>query len=177
MNRRQLIKTALIGGAALGAGGVLAAWIRTGNDAQRLTVDAVLLTLDRLAKTELTSSGAWNPHQILSHCAQTVEYSMSGYPEQKSVWFQDTVGALAFSTFSARGRMTHDLNEPIPGAPLLESQPRFQDGLTRLHTALTSFRDFQGALAPHFAYGKLNKREYEIAHAMHFWNHLDEIKV
>lgn len=31
------------------------------------------------------------------------------------------------------------------------------------------------SLAPHFAYGPLTKQQYEMAHVMHFNNHLKEI--
>ncbi|MFT6701096.1 MAG: hypothetical protein ACJAUM_000956, partial [Pseudomonadales bacterium] len=30
---------------------------------------------------------------------------------------------------------------------------------------------------PHFAYGELTKSQYELAHAMHFVNHLKELVV
>lgn len=77
--------------------------------------------LDRLAKAaDLRPGSDWNWPQTLVHCAQSIEYSLTGFPQMKSAVFQRTIGAAAFSVFSWRGRMTHDLAEPIPGAPELD---------------------------------------------------------
>ena len=45
--------------------------------------------------------------------------SLDGFPQPKSAAFQRTVGAAAFTVFQWRGKMTHGLDEPIPGAPAL----------------------------------------------------------
>ncbi len=97
---------------------------------------------------------------------------MSGYPQGKSKFFQRTAGAAAFEAFSWRGRMTHDLAEPIPGAPVLETELAPARALERLHAAVLAFRQWTEVLQPHFAYGELSKKEYELAHAMHLANHL-----
>ena len=47
--------------------------------------------------------------------------------------------------------------------------------LNRLKKSLIDFDSYQGKLAPHFAYGELTKDEYEAAHVMHLYNHLQEI--
>ena len=60
--------------------------------------------------------GEWEPAQIFTHCAQSVEYSISEFPVHKSNIFKISVGKLAFSS---KGRMTHGLSEPIPSAPKL----------------------------------------------------------
>ena len=41
-----------------------------------------------------------------------------------------------------------------------------------LHEAIEAFHRHTGELQPHFAYGRLSKAEYELAHAMHLANHL-----
>jgi hypothetical protein len=73
--------------------------------------------------------------------------------------------------------MTHVLNEPIPGAPLLNTNVDVITALNRLKKSLIDFDNYQGSLAPHFAYGKLTKDQYEAAHVMHLYNHLQEIKI
>lgn len=162
---------------ATAAAGML--WIRAGNGGVPLTVGAALQKIDALAdavaKGRFASSGTWNPHQIFTHCAQSIEYSMSGYPAAKPKLFQDTVGAAAFSVFAAKGKMTHGLAEQIDGAPVLEAKPDAGSALVRLQQAFRAFRDHSGQFAPHFAYGPLSKQQYEMAHVMHFYNHLDEI--
>ena len=67
----------------------------------------------------IKSEGAWDLHQVFTHCAQSVEFSMSQFPEHKSSLFKNTVGKLAFSIFASYGKMSHGLNEAIPSAPIL----------------------------------------------------------
>ncbi len=142
---------------------------------RRLTfksLDEALRELDRLTQAEaLQPATAWNWTQTVNHCAQSVEYSMIGFPQAKAQAFQRTVGAAAFKVFSWRGRMTHDLGEPIPGAPLLEASNDAAAAAGRLKQAALAFTQWTEPLRPHFAYGELSKAEYEQAHAMHLANH------
>ncbi|WP_409523539.1 DUF1569 domain-containing protein [Nitrincola sp. MINF-07-Sa-05] len=102
---------------------------------------------------------------------QAIEYSMTGYPLTKPQVFQSTVGATAFTVLSWYGRMTHDLDEPIPGAPLLGAANDVTAAVNRLKQAVQAFAHWMELLRPHFAYGELSKSEYELAHAMHLANH------
>lgn len=134
--------------------------------------------LNRLAAAKGLSSGAvWNWDQTLEHCAQSIEFSMHGFPEAKSKLFQSTVGSAAFEVFAWRGRMTHDLAEPIPGAALLAAGAEGGVALERLQKAITNFRQWTKPLQPHFAYGDLDKAQYELAHAMHLANHFSQFIV
>ncbi len=120
----------------------------------------------------LRSATQWNWAQTLVHAAQSIEYSMTGYPQPKSVVFQHTVGAAAFAVFDWRGRMSHSLVEPIPGAPALNPTADASQALERLEIAVVRFQAWTGALQPHFAYGALSKPAFERAHAMHLADHL-----
>jgi len=171
--RRALL---IAGGVAAGTGAAGLLWVRAGNGGAVLTVDAALQKIDTMTKRTMASTGKWNPYQVFTHCAQSIEFSMTGYPSPKPKLFQDTAGAAAFALFSAKGRMKHALAEQIDGAPMPEAKPGTREALARLRQAFERFRAFDGALAPHFAYGPLDKRQYEQAHVMHFYNHLDEIK-
>jgi hypothetical protein len=117
------------------------------------------------------ASGAWNLPQVLNHAAQSVEYSLKGFPEPKSALFQHTVGSAAFAVFDSRGAMSHGLDEPIPGAPALAATDALEPAVARLLKALQDFEAHTGALAPHFAYGALDKAQYTRAHLMHLANH------
>jgi len=120
----------------------------------------------------LEQSGQWPIGKVLSHCAQSIEYSLDGFPESKSVIFQNTIGSLAFGIFSIRGKMNHGLTEPIPGASELLDEPSL--GMKRLIVALEKFEKVNSdILKPHFAYGKLDKADYAMAHKMHIQNHLE----
>ncbi len=141
------------------------------------SLDEALRELDLLTQAEaLKPATAWNWAQTLVHCAQSIEYSMTGFPHAKSQIFQRTVGAAAFNVFSWRGRMTHDLAEPIPGAPLLEGSTDTAAAEARLRRAVQNFQQRAEPLRPHFAYGELSKSEYEQAHAMHLANHFSAFR-
>lgn len=134
--------------------------------------------IDRLGKAAaLRSTTQWSWPQTLTHCAQSIEFSLTGFPVPKSALFQNTAGALGFQVFSWRGRMSHDLAEPIPGAPALDTSNDAALAMARLQQAMADFLKRTTPLQPHFAYGDLNKPAYERAHAMHLANHLSAFDV
>lgn len=132
--------------------------------------------LDRLERTPaVRTTGAWPLSAVLDHLAQSIEMSMDGYPAPRSALFQRTAGTTAFAFFKLRGRMSHPLAEPIPGAPALSAGADFKPAAQRLRRAVARFDAHAGALQPHFAYGPLAKGDYALAHAFHIANHQDEI--
>ena len=132
--------------------------------------------LDQLsAARDARATGAWPLPAVLEHLAQSIEMGMDGYPQPRSALFQRTAGAAAFAFFDWRGRMAHGLDEPIPGAPALNLQAALAPAVARLHAAIGRFERHTGALAPHFAYGRLDKAQYSRAHSLHIANHQDEI--
>jgi hypothetical protein len=167
MNRRQF----LIAGAAVAAtavGGIATARaLRPGADLPALAAE-----LETLRGRALATSAGWSPFKVFSHLAQSIELSLAGYPQMKSAFFRHTAGAAAFSVFAASGAMRHPLTEAIPGAPALAEEGDTDAALERLLAALQAFGAHEGALAPHFAYGALDKADYARAHAMHIRDHL-----
>ena len=165
--------------AAAGAGYLLH---QPGNDRQLVfgTLADAMREVDRLAGASASASvsalspaTAWNWSQTLEHCAQSIEFSLQGFPAPKSALFQNTLGSAAFGVFALRGRMSHNLAEPIPGAPVLDAATAdAMVALVRLRKAVQDFAAHVGLLHPHFAYGALSKAQYEQAHAMHLANHL-----
>lgn len=142
------------------------------------SIPQVLQWLDTLAQAqEVRSTGTWPLVAVMEHMAQSVEMSLEGFPQPKSALFQSTVGAAAFAVFQWRGRMSHGLAEPIPGAPALSLQGDWKPAAQRLRTALLRFDAHTGALQPHFAYGALSKSEFAQAHVLHIANHQEEILV
>ncbi len=120
--------------------------------------------------------GTWTLAQMLNHAAQSIDYSIDGFPEMKSALFRKAVGGVAFAVFQARGKMGHTLDEPLPGAPALDAQAPLEPAIARALAALRRFEVHTGALAPHFAYGELDKAQYTRAHLMHLANHWTEIE-
>ena len=171
MNRRPL----LIAGTIVAAGA--AGWFALPSGARPLTIASATDELTKLKGAKIKHSGGWTPAQVFEHMAQSVEYSMTGFPESKSPLFQSTVGAAAFAVFQSKGAMKHSLTEPIPGAPTLAGNGDQDAALNRLLKSLADFDAFTGALKPHFAYGALDKPTFAAAHAMHVFNHLTEFSV
>ncbi|MFN3861697.1 MAG: DUF1569 domain-containing protein [Roseateles sp.] len=166
MNRRKLLRSSMVLLAApplAGCSGRLKTF-STWRDGQQAV-------LELLFRERVVQGNPWNISQVLQHLAQSIEYSMQGYPLLKSRWFRATLGSLAFDAFNAQGQMSHDLAEPIPGAPALDAAQALKTSAQRLLDAMDAFAQFSGTLRPHFAYGELTKPQYERAHLMHLADH------
>ncbi len=172
--RKLLLGAASVGLVALGGGAV---WLNTPGNGQPLTTAAAIERLNGMLGRSISSSGKWTPFQIFNHIAQSIEFSMSGYPQLKSAAFQSVLGQPVFHVFSKRRAMSHSLSEPIPGAAAIAENGIVDDALGRVVLALRAFDAHTGPLRPHFAYGALSKNEFEVAHAMHLYNHLNEVFV
>jgi Protein of unknown function (DUF1569) len=142
------------------------------------SLDDALRWLDKIEKAaSAKTTGAWPMVAVLEHLSQSIEMSLNGFPESKSALFQNTVGAAAFGVFKWRGRMSHTLSDPIPGAQPLSLQGDWKLAAARLRTAVQGFQAHTGALKPHFAYGNLSKTDFALAHSFHIANHQDEIVI
>jgi Protein of unknown function (DUF1569) len=165
MKRRGL----LIAAAAAPLAGCSAAEVKTFP-----TLAAAMSAIEGLGRGYKTT-GVWSLPQTLNHLAQSIDCSIDGFPELRSALFRTAVGGAAFAVFQARGRMSHSLVEPIPGAPPLDAAAPLDAAIARALAALRRFEAHGGALAPHFAYGTLDKAQYTRAHLMHLANHWDEV--
>ena len=170
MNRRSAIKYLGLGGSAIILGGGL--WLTRSTDNSDLNIASTLERLRTLNPEAIEKEGAWEIARTFEHLAQSIEFSMKGFPEMKSTVFRSTIGQLAFAAFNSAGKMTHGLDEVIPGEVVRQSTPN--KAIQRLILSLEDFDSFDGVLKPHFAYGSLNKSQYEIAHVMHINNHFEE---
>ncbi len=140
------------------------------------SLDEALRWLDHLQqKPGARSTGAWPLSAVLDHLAQSIEMSVDGFPQPKPAIFQNTAGSAAFAFFKWRGRMSHGLDEPIPGAPGLKAGADWNPAALRLRQAIARFSAHQGPLKPNFAYGSLSKTDFALAHSFHIANHQDEI--
>lgn len=120
--------------------------------------------------------GNWSPGKVLAHCAQSIEFSIQGYPEMKSSIFRGSIGKVAFSVFAFKNKMNHGLEEPIPGADEIDNATEVKVGAKRLLQAIERFsKTAESSLRPHFAYGELTKEEYDLAHTLHIKNHMERL--
>ena len=140
------------------------------------SVERMLTLLDSLKSRPLVAKSGWSSYKVFVHLAQSIQYSMTGYPELKSEVFQHTAGSAAFYAFSVAGAMRHNLTEPIPGAPAIADDGNVNEAIDQVIAALRQFQAYRGQLQPHFAYGLLSKTEFAQAHVMHIENHLLEMQ-
>jgi hypothetical protein len=172
MQRRTFLlgSTAMVAVAALG--------VSAGKALHSYDLAALLQQLTTFRGKDLQHSGVWSASEVFQHCAQSIAGSLDGYPAHKSPLFQHSVGKLALSTFQAAGAMHHPLSDPIPGMAALAPQLPLSQSLELLITQLQRFLQSSDAeLQPHFAYGKLNKADYQAAHWLHISQHLSELTV
>ena len=172
---RRVALTGLLGLAAglPALGGCTAVPVQTFAD-----LAAARRAIDALSAPGVRKAGGFTLAQMLHHAAQSVEFSIDGFPQAYSTLFRHTAGSAAWAWFDTRGAMQHDLSEPIPGAPPLAefaAAEALPAAAQRLHGALARFEAHRGALAPHFAYGSLDKPQYLRAHLMHLANHWTEV--
>ncbi|XDD53932.1 DUF1569 domain-containing protein [Leptospira sp. WS4.C2] len=143
-------------------------------EADDLSELRVLLVQLQSDPGEFKLSGNWSPGKVFAHCAQSIEYSLKGYPEMKSSLFRGSVGKVAFSIFAFKNKMNHGLEEPIPGAEDITNATELKVGIKRLIQAIDDFsKAKESSLRPHFAYGELTKEEYDVAHSLHIKNHME----
>jgi hypothetical protein len=174
LNRRKFILGSIASGGFIGCG---VAWFGIEQNEEPLDIDFALSKLNKLMLHNPIATGEWNLYQIFTHCAQSVEYSMLGYPKHNSDVFKSTAGTAAFSLFNLKRKMTHALDEAIPGSPQFSDEDNIAYAFERFKKSMIDFKNYDGVLAAHFAYGQLSKLEYEAAHVMHFNNHLQEIEL
>jgi RimJ/RimL family protein N-acetyltransferase len=136
------------------------------------TLAEALLAVDEVATSAARTAGAWPVAHALNHCAQSIEYSIAGFPALKPAWVRATVGRLVLRRFLARGYMGHDTEAPIAGAPPLDSPSDVASATERLREAVQAFERFEGSPAVHFVYGPVTKDEYRRLHLMHLSDHL-----
>lgn len=142
------------------------------------TLDEAMVELKKLqTAANVTVTGPWSLSHVFNHLAQSIEYSMTGFPENKPAIIRNTIGKIVLFKFLSQGYMNHNLTDPIPGAPALEDAEDIGSALARLKKSILDFQNFQGQTAPHFVYGPVSKQDYDRLHAYHIANHLCAVEL
>lgn len=87
MNRRSGLKILAAGGVVAVVGGSHR-WLSIERDHTELSLDLIIERLDALALDRIETSGEWEVARTFNHLAQSVEFSMTGYPVLKSKIFE-----------------------------------------------------------------------------------------
>ncbi len=123
----------------------------------------------------IDTAGQWGLPVMLDHCAESLEFSLTGYPEMKPEWFRMTVGPIAKHVFLMQGKMSHNTLDPIPGDEGMPHSSNEKEAFERLFRAISTFKTWNREVAEHFAYGKLDRAEAEKLQAFHIADHLSKI--
>jgi len=172
VKRRTLLKTAVAVPLVLAGG---AAGVSAVARSKEYDLSGLLQELQALNGQRLRSGTAWSVSEVFQHCAQSIRGSMDGYPQHYSSLFKHTAGSAALAVFRAAGSMRHNLTEGLPGMVAADPALEQEVALQRLLVALQDFMAYSAELAPHFAYGELDKTAYSAAHELHIRNHLQQI--
>jgi hypothetical protein len=141
------------------------------------SLDDVFMALHALdGAARLEADGPWSPSQILEHCAQSIEYSLDGFPVLKPRLVRATIGRLVLRRFLGRGSMSHNRVAPIPGAPPPRAGGDWRSATERLRKAIERFNAHHGACAEHFVYGPVTGEQYARLHAMHLADHFGALR-
>jgi hypothetical protein len=137
---------------------------------QLASLEEARTALKKLDLDKMTVEGAWSVAQVLAHCAQSIEYSLGGFPRNKPWIFRATVGKIVLGKFLRQGYMRHNRLAAIPGAPPPDA-PDVKAALERLFKAIDDFQA-RDQFAMHFAYGPVAKTDYDRVQAMHIADHV-----
>lgn len=124
---------------------------------------------------KIDTAGQWGLPVTLDHCAESLEFALTGYPEMKPEWFRMTVGPIAKHVFLMQGKMSHNTLDPIPGDENMPHSPSEKEAFERLFQAIANFKTWNREVAEHFAYGKLDRDEAEKLQAFHIADHLSKM--
>lgn len=76
---------------------------------QFASLDDALNILEQLKDNESVCTKNWSVYEICLHCAQTIDYSMTGYKEMKPKLIRQTIGKKVVKKFLSDKKMSHNL--------------------------------------------------------------------
>ena len=136
----------------------------------------VLEQIDILERTQFVeTTGAWSYYQILKHCTDHIEFSMSGFPYTYSPFLRKTVGKYLLSKLLERGYMLPDGYNGQLETARFEGDDRL--ALSQLKATIYSFRKFNKDFAIHPLYDTMDKPTWEKFHSIHIANHLSFVEI
>lgn len=144
--------------------------------AQLSSLADVKTELLRMLEKEDVQTKQWSLFEMLTHCSQTIEYAMVGYPQMKPKIVRNTIGRMVIKKFLRQGFMKHDLTAHVPGAAKIEKQGTAKEGIDTLLKSIDKFTAYKGPLAPHLVFGMLTKEQYDKYFTMHIADHFSELQ-
>jgi len=176
MSRKSFLKLTAGVAVATTVAPTLTGCAASGRQLKFSSIDDILSEMDLIEANldTVAMDQPWSLYKVLTHMAQSMEYSMTGYPKLDSPLVQ-SIKKIGFITFKSQGFMSHSLSAPVPDAPEIAEDGILEDAFLRLRNACSDFQNYTGALHPHFSYGTLSYEDWELAHSFHVANHLSNL--
>lgn len=133
-------------------------------------LDEAVMELEMLGKGKVETKELWSYYQILTHCADLIENSMTSYPRVLPFIIRKTIGKFIFVKMLRDGYMKP--GNPNPSAPKKHEEGDEKAAHFRLKSVIEKFKRYDGPFANHPIFDVRNKEEWEKLHAMHIANHL-----
>lgn len=140
------------------------------------TLDDARAELDRLEKGPVETTGNWSYFQILAHCAKAINASMRGFSTKKSWFLRRLVGPLALRKVFKQGFIPAGAVSSAKGVSVQRVEGDEKAILAELKKLINEFEGYNGPLAEHPFFGKLNKKQWTRLAVMHLANHLGYAK-
>lgn len=121
----------------------------------------------------LKTTGVWSVYQILQHLTDMLHGSMHGFPKHQPKIVRMTVGKYMYKKIIKSGMMRQGY--PNASAPAKREDAPIQPAIQRLRSMITEFENFNGHMAMHPFFDRLNKEEWTNLHLIHFSLHLSFI--
>jgi hypothetical protein len=119
------------------------------------------------------TTGVWSVYQILQHLTDMLHGSMHGFPKHQPKIVRMTVGKYMYNKIIKSGVMRQGY--PNASAPAKREDAPIQPAIQRLKSMITEFENFNGHMAMHPFFDRLNKDEWTKLHLIHFSLHLSFI--
>ena len=126
--------------------------------------------VERLRRDGYTPAGRWGLAQVCEHLTLALGAMTGGFPRPFPWWVRWLGGPLVRVWVFATSRFPPGLPMPAGVAPPAELDEG--EAVGRLRKALERFARFDGPLAPHPAFGRLSRRQWERLNLIHCAHHL-----
>ncbi|MBK8394851.1 MAG: DUF1569 domain-containing protein [Leptospiraceae bacterium] len=135
----------------------------------------VLEQIEVLEKTQFVeTTGVWSFYQILRHCTEHIQFSMTQFPYTYNPFLRKTVGKYLLAKILDRGYMMPDGYSGQIETVRIEGDDKL--ALSQLKSAIYAFRKFHRDFAIHPLYDEMDKPTWEKFHSIHIANHLSFVE-
>ena len=136
----------------------------------------VLEQIEILEKARFVeTTGTWSYYQILKHCTDHIQFSMTSFPYTYTPFLRKTVGKYLLSKLLERGYMLPDGYNGQIDTARIEGDDKV--ALLQFKSAIYLFRKFNKEFAIHPFYDAMDKPTWEKYHSIHIANHLSFVEI